>query len=59
MSTEQLIDLVNDAFETLYKILDQECADPDETCFAVTSVHTDIVNILTGKLTIQTDEVIG
>lgn len=42
--------LVEALFEELYAILNDEAANPDQSCYAVTSVETDLINILSGKL---------
>ena len=42
--------LVKYLFSELYLILRAEGADPEENCYTITGVETDLLNILAGKL---------
>lgn len=44
------IEFVEKMFDALYEVMMEEGADPDKCCYAVSSVHTDIRNIVLGKL---------
>jgi hypothetical protein len=48
--SSNIISEVERAFNTLYVILSQESADPNEPCYQVTSVEFDIIEILRGSL---------
>ena len=56
MNKEQVAKEVEEAFQTLYVILEQDNADPQKPCYQIHSVEWDILDILRGILKPRADE---
>jgi hypothetical protein len=50
ITSTNIVSEVEKAFKTLYGILEQENADPSESCYQIHSVEFDILEILRGNL---------
>lgn len=51
--TGKKLKLVQELFDELYRVMDQEGAEPANCCYSVYSVEQDIRNIILGRLKAQ------
>ncbi len=54
ITDETILSVIDDIFIKLYDVCLSEGADPGESCYAITSVHQDLKDIVNGDLVTNT-----